>query len=51
MEVKILGPDVLSEDENCLWLQENLTQVIEKCENCLTDLELIKEASQGNFDY
>ncbi len=51
MEVKILGPDMLDEDENCLWVQDNLTQVIEKCKNCLNDLELIKEASQGNFDY
>ncbi|MCW8929930.1 MAG: hypothetical protein OQL19_06815 [Gammaproteobacteria bacterium] len=51
MEVKILGPDVLQEDENCIWLDENLTQVKEKCTNCLVDLKLIKEVSQGNFDY
>lgn len=51
MEVKILGPDVLEEDENCLWLEDNKSQVIEKCKDCLADLELIKEASQGNFDY
>ena len=51
MEIKILGPDILQEDENCLWLEENLNQVVEKCKNCLADLELIKEASQGNFDY
>jgi hypothetical protein len=51
MEVKILGPDVLEEDENCLWLEDNKSQVIEKCKDCLVDLELIKEASKGNFDY
>ena len=51
MEVKILGPDVLDEDENCLWLEENKAQVVEKCKDCLADLELIKEASQGYFDY
>ena len=51
MEVKILGPDVLDEDKNCLWLEENKTQIIEQCKSCLADLELIKEASQGYFDY
>ena len=51
MEVKILGPDVLEEDKNCLWLEENKSQVVEKCKECLADLELIKEASQGYFDY
>ncbi len=51
MEVKILGPDLLDEDENCLWLEEHLAQVVKQCKKCRVDLELIKEASQGNFDY
>ena len=51
MEVKILGPDVLDEDKNCIWLEENKIQVVEQCKSCLADLELIKEASQGYFDY
>jgi len=51
MEVKILGPDVLDEDKNCLWLEENKTQIIEQCKSCLADLKMIKEASQGYFDY
>jgi len=51
MEVKILGPDVLAEDENCLWLEEHKSQVVKTCKDCLADLKLIKEASQGYFDY
>jgi ornithine carbamoyltransferase len=51
MEVKILGPDALEEDENCLWLEENKAHVLATCKQCLNDLELIKEASQGYFDY
>ncbi|MCU7835722.1 MAG: hypothetical protein KZQ83_10795 [gamma proteobacterium symbiont of Taylorina sp.] len=51
MEIKILGPDVLEEDDNCVWLVENVQQVVEKCSSCLPQLELIREASRGNFDY
>jgi len=51
MEVKILGHDSLEEDQNCLWLVEHTGLVVEKCHECLPDLELIKEASQGYFDY
>ena len=34
MEIKIIGPDVLEEDENCIWLEENKQQVLEKCSEC-----------------
>lgn len=51
MEVKILGYEALEEDQNCLWLVDNTRQVVEKCQDCLADLELIKEAAQGYFDY
>lgn len=51
MEVKILGYEALEEDQNCLWLVDNTPQVVEKCQDCLADLELIKEAAQGYFDY
>lgn len=51
MEVKIIGPDVLEEDENCIWLEENKYQVLEKCSECKVQLEMIREASKGNFDY
>ncbi len=50
-EVKVLGPDLLDEDENCIWLEENKYQVYEKCKACRAELELIKEASRGNFDF
>ena len=51
MEVKILGHEILEEDKNCLWLVDHTSLVVEKCHECLPDLELIKEASQGYFDY
>lgn len=51
MEVKILGHEILEEDKNCLWLVDHTSQVVEKCHECIPDLELIKEASQGYFDY
>lgn len=51
MEVKILGHEVLEEDKNCLWLVENTSLVVEKCRECLPDLMLIEEASQGYFEY
>ena len=51
MEVKILGSDLLEEDENCLWVVEHTAMLVEKCPHCLADLELIKQASQGYFDY
>ena len=51
MEVKILGYEALEEDKVCVWLVENMTVVLEKCPECIPDLELIKEASQGYFDY
>ena len=51
LEVKILGHEILEEDEDCIWLVENTSMVVEKCHECLPDLELIKEASQGYFDY
>ena len=51
MEVKILGYEALEEDKDCVWLVENLELVVKQCPECLPDLELIKEASQGYFDY
>lgn len=51
MEVKILGPDLLEEDKDCIWLEEHKAQIVEQCKECLADLELIKEASRGYFDY
>lgn len=51
MEIKIIGPDVLEEDENCIWLEENKQQVLEKCSECKIQLEMIREASRGYFDY
>jgi hypothetical protein len=51
LEVKILGYETLEEDQDCIWLMDNLTQVVKKCPECRTDLKLIKEASQGYFDY
>ncbi len=51
MEVKILGYEALEEDKDCVWLVENLDLVVKQCSECLPDLELIKEASQGYFDY
>lgn len=51
MEVKILGPDVLDEDKDCLWLEEHKSQVVAACKKCIVELERIKEASRGNFDY
>ena len=51
MEVKILGYEALEEDRDCIWLVDNLEMVMKKCPECLTDMELIKEASQGYFDY
>ncbi len=50
MEVKIIGPDALEEDENCVWLNDNKHLVIEKCPECKVLLNFIKEASLGNFD-
>lgn len=51
MEVKIIGPDGLEEDENCIWLEDNKYQVLEKCAECKSQLEMIREASKGYFDY
>ncbi len=51
MEVKILGYEALEEDNDCIWLVENTELVVKKCPECLPDLELIKEAAQGYFDY
>jgi len=51
MEVKILGPDLLDEDESCLWLEDNKELVYDQCIACREQLELIKEASRGHFDY
>lgn len=51
MEIKILGSDVLEEDESCVWLVENIADVLKNCSTCLSQLELIKEAANGNFDY
>ena len=51
LEVKILGPDLLEEDIDCIWLEKHKAQVVEECKECLADLELIKEASKGYFDY
>jgi len=51
MEIKIIGPDVLEENDDCAWLVENVEQVVKKCSKCLPQLELIREASRGNFDY
>jgi len=51
MEVKILGYEALEEDKDCIWLVDNIDQVVNKCPECMPDLELIKEASQGYFDY
>ncbi len=51
LEIKIMGPDLLDEDKDCIWVEDHKDEIIAKCQECIADFALIKEASRGYFDY
>ncbi len=51
LEIKIMGPDLLDEDKDCIWVEDHKAEIMAKCKECMADFALIKEASRGDFDY